>query len=86
MLSGYLVISGRFSKFRHFPPLVVVIFIPSGCGHPLQPICHVPHGSTQIKLRIIFQVNINPCLSPEINVGCIFEQGCVCQVVRDGIE
>ena len=25
-------------------------------------------------------------LSPEINVGSIFEQGCVGYVVRDGIE
>ena len=32
------------------------------------------HGSTQIELRKIFQVKLNLCLSPKINVMSIFEK------------
>lgn len=46
------------------------------------PICIVLHlfwmvtlsRTIQVKLRIIFQVKVNPCLSPEINGSSIFEQ------------
>ena len=46
----------------------------------------VPTFSSFSCSNFYTKVNINPCSSPEINVGCLFEQGCVCQVVRDGIE
>ena len=42
--------------------------------------------TTQIKLRIIFQVKLNPYLSLEINVSSIFEAAFLHQVVKNAIK
>ena len=78
--SGDPVLSGRFSNSRIFPLNVCIkrSRLLSGRGHPLRS----PNGlfvlfSTEISqmiLQIIFQVKLNPCLSPKINVISIFER------------
>ena len=75
----------------------MVLFISSGCGHPLlSPNNLFVMFPTFIerslkrkysnKIKNNLSSKINPCLSPEINVSNIFERGCVGYVVRDGIE
>ena len=68
-------------------PLITVIFTSikrsrllschghlTACLYCLPPVFNVTYkGTTKIKLRIIFQVNFDPCLSPEIKVVFLSE-------------
>ena len=86
VISGHPVFSGPFSKSQNFFSKVLQFLLPfRGQSHPLlspnglfvlSATCVVrslKSAGTQIKLRIIFQVQFNPRFSPKINVSSIYE-------------
>ena len=72
----------RYCNFLHYGAVTSIKWWWSALTESQLPICIVLHlfwmvtlsRTIQVKLRIIFQVKDNPCLSPEINGSSIFEQ------------
>ena len=86
VLSGHPVLSSRLSKswicvpfisylHLYWAVMVTIEWVPKACLY-CPPLVFNGHlrGTTQIKPRIIFEVKLNPCFSPEINVGSIFSK------------